>query len=374
MNGSIKILKIKGINIYVHWTFIMLIGIILLVNIQNGNDIHKVFWSLAFFISVFISVTLHEFGHALMASRYGIKARGIILLPIGGVASIEKFPEKPEQELLVCLIGPLINLFIAFIIKVFYLQNTEIFNININCSIYDKNCLLINLYFINIGIGLLNLIPAFPMDGGRIFRALLAFKMNYIKATSIATKVGKIIAVGFIALGIILINVILPFVGFFIIFSANTEDIYIRIKSLVKGIKIKDIAIHDYHLLNANMTIIEASEVLKYIYSNYFIIMQETLPISVISRLDIMKAYSKGMYSKSLIDIVNKEIHVIDGEMEIVMVLEKLAKHSEYIHPVIVNNYYAGAISLNIVIEYLLLHKRAEIEKNKILSIIKLLN
>lgn len=373
MYGAIHFMKIHGISLFIHWTFLLLTGLVIFVNVQQGNNLIQMAWSVLFILAVFACVTLHEFGHALVAAAYGIRAKHILLLPVGGIASIEKFPDNPGQELLISMAGPATNLLIAALLWMVIQQQAGFINFFPDTNITEGKYFFLNLYMINVGLAIFNLIPAFPMDGGRILRALLAFRLNYLQATSIAAATGRIIAVIFIALGIVLVNFILPLVGIFIVLSANTEEFYLRLKFLVKGIKIKDMAIHDYHVLNAHMTILEAADILKMNYSKYFILAEGTKPVGSISRIEIMKALAEKKYSDLLIETANPEINCLEGEEDVDIVLEQLAGHEDYVYPVVVNNYYTGAINLNQVIEYLLLHKTDSKQYKRVMSLAGLL-
>jgi len=374
MRGAYKLLSIRGINISVHWTFLLLIGWVLLVNAERGNNIEYLSWSVLFILAVFACVTLHELGHALMAARFGIKAKDIILLPVGGIASIEKFPESPRQELAISIAGPVVNIVIASLIWLILLPDSSFMETPQDISIMHGHDFLYNLRIVNIGLAVFNLIPAFPMDGGRILRALLGFKLNYIQATTIATNVGKFIAVIFIAAGILLINPFLPVIGIFIIFSAGAEEYYLRLKSLVKGIKLNERLMYDYNALQTNMTIKEAANILMSNHSKYFVLMDGANPVGTINRLEIVKAISEMNYNEPLKKLVTKELEYLNGTQDVETVLEKLAHNDERIFPVMENNQFVGVVSLNHIIEYLLLHKVDTKEYDRIKSLVGLLH
>lgn len=373
MRGSYKILIIRGISLQVHWTFILLIGWVLLVNAGAGNDINQISWSVLFLLAVFVCITLHEFGHALVAGRFGIEAKEIVLLPIGGIASIEKFPDNPRQELAISIAGPLVNLAIAGLLGLF-IPGTPLIKNDPGMSIMHGHDFIYNLRIVNISLAVFNLIPAFPMDGGRILRALLGFKLNYIQATTVAATVGKIIAILFIVSGIILINPLLPAIGIFIIFSAGVEEYYLRLKSLVKGIKLNEVMMYDYNNLQANATVQEASNVLNSNHSKYFILMDGIVPKGTINRMEIIKALAEMNYNQPVKNLVKEKLELLNGDSEIETVLEKLARNDEQIYPVMDNSHFVGVVSLNHIIEYLLLNKVNTKEYPRIKSLAGLLH
>jgi Zn-dependent protease/predicted transcriptional regulator len=373
MRGSYKILNIRGISLYIHWTFLFLIGWVILINANTGNNVEQITWSLIFLLAVFACITLHELGHALMAARFGIKAKEIVLLPIGGIASIEKFPDNPSQELSISIAGPMVNIVIAGLIWLF-IPNISFIDVDQHITIMHGHDFLYNLLVVNILLAVFNLIPAFPMDGGRILRALLGFKLNYIQATTIAATVGKIIAILLIIAGIVLINPILPAIGIFIIFSAGAEEYYLRLKSLVKDLKLNEVLMYEYNSLQANMTVQEASNILNSNYSKYFILMDGNNPIGTINRMEIIKAIADMNYTEPLRNLAKEKLHSLNGNEEIDTVLEELARSEERIYPVMDNSKFVGVVSLNHIIEYLLLNKVNTKEYSRIRSLAGLLH
>jgi len=373
MRGSYKILTIRGISIQIHWTFLLLIGWVILVNANAGNNVEQLSWSLIFLLAVFVCITLHELGHALMAARFGIQAKEIVLLPIGGIASIEKFPDNPRQELAISIAGPLVNIGIAGLLWLL-IPNIPLISNQPHMTIMHGHDFLYNLRLVNVILAIFNLIPAFPLDGGRILRALLGLKLNYIQATTIAATVGKVIAILFIASGIVLINPVLPAIGVFIIFSAGAEEYYLRLKSLVKGIKLNEVLMYDYNSLQANMTVQEASNVLNSNHSKYFILMDGINPVSSIKRMEIIKALAEMNYNEPVKNLVREHIECLNGDKEIDTVLEKLAKNDERIFPVMDNSHFIGVVNLNHIIEYLLLNRVNTKEYPRIRSLAGLLH
>jgi len=373
MAGAFKLISIKGIRLFVHWTFLFLVGWVVLVNARLGNNIEQLAWSVLFIVAVFACVALHEFGHALVASRFGIQAKNIILLPIGGIASIEKFPGNPKQELAISIAGPMVNFAIAGILALFLHPFMFLWETPPDVSITHGHDFLYNLYAVNIGLAAFNLIPAFPLDGGRILRALLGFKLNYIRATTIVATLGKIIAGLFIVAGLVFFNLVLLVIGIFIIFSASAEEHYLRLKALVQGIKIKDIQMYDYNSLESKTTVKEAASVLMNNHSKYFIVMDGPHPIGSINRIEIIKAIAEMKYEIAVGDLLRKGLSYLDGEKEADTVLEKLAASDERLYPVMENGLFTGVINFNQIIEYLLIHKAETKEYGRIKSLTGLL-
>ncbi|MDB2497393.1 site-2 protease family protein, partial [Verrucomicrobiales bacterium] len=195
MKWSLKLGRLFGIDVYLHFTFLLLLGFLGLYYWRSTHEVAGALEGVSFILALFACVLLHEFGHSLMARRYGIKTRDITLLPIGGVARLEKIPEEPVRELWVALAGPAVNVVIAALLFIGLLatgglSSTQEFTES-GGSFFQR------LLVVNLIIVAFNLLPAFPMDGGRVLRALLAFKMGRRRATIIAANVGQVMAIGF---------------------------------------------------------------------------------------------------------------------------------------------------------------------------------
>src|SRR5688572_26248428 len=205
MKASLYLGKIAGVKLFIHWTFLILLIWVFASNYLQTHNLTQALVGCVFILILFVCVILHEFGHAMAARIYKIPTKSITLLPIGGVAQIERFPEKPGQEMVVAFAGPLVNVIITGILFVSLyftnhlpgLHNLE--QLNIIQSVPD---FLFQLLIVNAGLALFNLIPAFPMDGGRALRSFLLFWTERGKATKVAAGVGKFFAVGFILLGL----------------------------------------------------------------------------------------------------------------------------------------------------------------------------
>src|SRR2546425_243200 len=181
MKWSLKLGSFAGIRVYLHWTFVLLLGWILFSHLGRGHDWAEAWTGVGFIIALFGCVLLHEFGHALTAKRYGIRTQDITLLPIGGIARLERLPENPRQELWVTLAGPAVNVVIAgvlFMVLWFVYRMNEFFQVRL----LEGNFLL-RLMWVNVFLGVFNMLPAFPMDGGRVLRALLSMRLGRAKAT-----------------------------------------------------------------------------------------------------------------------------------------------------------------------------------------------
>ncbi len=189
MKWSLKLGSIDGIGVYLHWTFVLLIGWIFLGSLGAGRTPGEALAGVGFILALFACVLLHEFGHALTAKRYGVSTRDITLLPIGGVARMERIPEQPMQEFWVAVAGPAVNAVIAallFLILLLLGRADPMVAIGGIPSGFLEQLMWVNLF-----IGAFNLLPALPMDGGRVLRALLSLRPGRLRATAIAANLGR---------------------------------------------------------------------------------------------------------------------------------------------------------------------------------------
>lgn len=218
MRWSIKLGTISGIQLYLHWTFLILLGWVFFYDL-GGIGLPAAAQRVLFVLSLFACIVLHELGHALAARKYGIPTRDITLLPIGGVARLERMPREPKQELWVALAGPLVNVAIAATLLA-VLTATRLSGTSFLAS---QAAFLWPLMWINLFLIAFNLLPAFPMDGGRVLRALLAQRLEYVRATRIAARIGQGMAVLFLLSSYPLGNPMLALIGVFIFFGARNE-------------------------------------------------------------------------------------------------------------------------------------------------------
>ncbi len=252
---SFQLARIAGIDVRVHVTFFLLLLWFGFVYFSSGGWGAMV-TGLFFILLLFGCVILHEFGHALAARAYGIRTPDITLLPIGGIARLERFPEKPWQELVVALAGPAVN---VVIVLGLYIVLGTFFDFQDLADIAEgRGNLLVKLLAINVILVVFNLLPAFPMDGGRVLRALLAMQMKHARATRIAAVVGQAMAVGFGLLGLFGGNPFLILIAVFVFFGAQTEASYAAFKEAAEDTRVSDIMGPMGPVLHLGMSVTQA--------------------------------------------------------------------------------------------------------------------
>jgi Zn-dependent protease len=238
MKWSLRVGEFAGIGVYLHFTFLFLLGWIALAAWLQTGSAAAAAATAGFAIALFVSVVLHEYGHALMARRFGIPTRDITLLPIGGVARLERMPTEPRQEMLVALAGPLVNIVIAASIWLWLPMLTG-FGAELGWALglggsgeasVGLTVFLERLAQVNVFLALFNLIPAFPMDGGRVLRAALAMRTSYPSATAIAAAIGRMAAVVFGLVGLVT-NPFLVLIAVFVWIAAGQEAQMVRMRA-----------------------------------------------------------------------------------------------------------------------------------------------
>jgi len=254
MGKNLAEFRLLGIDVKVHWSFVLVLAFgAFLYGAGPAGWLVGGLYGILTFLLLFVCVTLHEYGHALTARRFGIQTRSILLLPIGGVANLERMPEKPIQELLIVIAGPLVNFAIAaLLVPIVFLFGTEAASGLGQASVIVDNLrepgllnLLLYLFLTNVLLGFFNLLPAFPMDGGRLLRSLLAMVMPYMQATRIAVFVGRLMAVAFAIYGIFSGGISLLLIAFFVYVGGSAELEAVSSRAVLRGVRAGAAVAHD---------------------------------------------------------------------------------------------------------------------------------
>jgi Zn-dependent protease len=259
MSWSWKICRLAGIPIYIHWTFLILIAWVIYGHWAAGNDLATTAEGVGFVLSIFACVVFHELGHALAARRYGVPTADITLLPIGGVARLQRIPEHPAEELVVAIAGPLVNVVIVVALLVAGVRAPEMNN---DPQFLVQGQFLQKLLYVNVFLVLFNMLPAFPMDGGRVLRALLAFRMEYTRATQLAARIGQFMAILFGYLGLTSGNPMLLLIALFVWIGAEGEARQVQERLTLRDIPIRDAMLTEYRTLAPSDTLGHAAELL----------------------------------------------------------------------------------------------------------------
>ena len=306
MAWSFSIGRFAGSEVRVHVTFFLLLAWIGIVHYQVGGA-QAAIEGLAFIIAIFACVIAHEFGHALAARRYGIRTPDITLLPIGGLARLERMPEKPGEEIVVALAGPAVNFVIAIMLIVALgvrLDPAALAQIENPATGFFARLAAVNVF-----LALFNLIPAFPMDGGRVLRALLAIRYPRVRATEIAARVGQGFAFLLGFLGLIGPNPILIFIAIFVYLAATAEAQATGLQDVARHLGVRDAMITSYEALGPQATIRDAAEALLRTTQSEFPIVDGAGRLrGFLTRTDMIKAMSRTGPDTPVIEAMVAEI------------------------------------------------------------------
>jgi Zn-dependent protease len=309
MRWSVRLGRITGIDVFMHATFLLLllwVGVSYFLPRRSLGDA----WSgIVFILTVFGIVVLHELGHALMARRFGIRTRDITLLPIGGVARLERMPEDPKQEFLVALAGPAVNVALGVLIAVWMV--TVAHSPLLGEIPLVGGHFLRKLLWVNVALAVFNMVPAFPMDGGRVLRALLAMRMDYSRATHIAASVGQMLALGFGFVGLFT-NPFLVFIALFVWMGAAGESSLVQLKSSLSGIPVSRAMITDYQTLNSTESLQSAVDHILAGFQQDFPVMRHGELVGVLVREDLMKALAREGVGARVAEAMRTEFETAD--------------------------------------------------------------
>jgi Zn-dependent protease/predicted transcriptional regulator len=287
MGWSLHLGRWLGTDVYLHFTFLLLLAFIGLSQGLIGGSLDAAFGGVLFFTGLFLCVLLHEFGHALAARRYGIATRDITLLPIGGLARLERMPEKPSQEFVVALAGPAVNVIIAFGLFVGLKLGGGWVPLSSLSTIGGNT--LERLFVGNVFLVVFNLVPAFPMDGGRMLRALLAMRLNHARATRIAARIGQGIAVLFGFIGLFG-NPMLLLIAVFVWLGAAQEAVASELKSSISGARVHDAMLTEFKTLAPDDTLGEAARLLLASSQQDFPVVDRDAVVGILTHRELLGA------------------------------------------------------------------------------------
>ena len=319
MKGAVKILTAFNIPVFIHWSFGLILAYVLFVANDEGLSSGETVWAVITILGLFFCVTLHEFGHALAARRYGVGTKDIALYPIGGIARLERLPKKPMQEFVVAIAGPLVNFAICLILlpyMIFMPDSLDIMQAGRSFA-GSASDFLPAMFILNLGLGIFNLIPAFPMDGGRIFRALMSLKLDRVKATLVAARLGQIIAALAVFYGLQgKLGATSAFIGFFIFMMAQQEYRFVKTEAKLNSAFVKDIMRTEFTRFFPEEPIYSAiNELRKNIERNFLVFNREEKLVGTLEQRDILKAMKEERRTSEVQVYMNKKVVAVSKEM-----------------------------------------------------------
>jgi Zn-dependent protease/predicted transcriptional regulator len=297
--------RIAGIDIQVHATFLLLLAWIAYAQYRSIGTTAAAISGVVFTLAVFASVVLHELGHALTAAHFGVKTRGILLWPLGGVAQLEQIPDEPREELLIAAAGPAVTIVIALILYAI-LRATGV-PIDYHNAFGGNGGFLERLLWINVVLAAFNLLPAFPMDGGRILRALIAMRIDHARATAIAAGIGQGFALAFGLYGLFVSgNIWLVFIAFFVWLAAASEARASRFKSVLDGIPVSRVMITNVETLSPSDPLSVAVDHVVAGFQHDFPVVDKGKVVGVLTRSDLLRAVAQGQPGATVGDIMER--------------------------------------------------------------------
>ncbi|MCX8172653.1 MAG: M50 family metallopeptidase [Archaeoglobaceae archaeon] len=307
MDASLRIAKVKGIDVMIHWSLFVILFILSSYFYTSSKpfgfadleELERIVFSILASVFVFIAVLLHELAHSLVAMRYGVRVKGIMLFIFGGVAMLEKIPRNPKEELAIALAGPFASLTIALLS----------FSVALSTSGSVSMFFLISAYFNSI-LTIFNLIPAFPMDGGRVLRSIIARKTSYNKATKTAAGVGKAVAIVMGIIGFFTVNIWLMLIALFIYLGAAEEEKIVTAETLLSRFAIRDIMTREVVSISPETKVSEVIDLMfKYKHLGYPVVKDGEL-VGIVTLKDIINVNP----SAKVEEVMSKEVLTLKPE------------------------------------------------------------
>jgi Zn-dependent protease/predicted transcriptional regulator len=350
MKWAWRVGQILGIRVYIHATFVLLLAWVGVSGYLATRSLPGAAVSVLFIVALFGCVLLHEFGHALTARRFGIATRDITLYPIGGLARLERMPDDPRQELWVALAGPAVNIMIVVVGLGWLaasggLSGFSPFNM-------AQGSFLNRILAVNISLVLFNLLPAFPMDGGRVVRALLAMRMEYTRATQFAATLGQAMALAFGLVGLFA-NPFLLFIAFFVWIGAGQEASMVQMKWALGGIPVERAMVTEFHVLPASTTLGEVVELVLHGSQQDFPVEEAGHVVGLLTRKDLFAALAQHGREAGVRGAMRRELQTVDASDMLETGLRVLQACGCHTVPVIRREALVGLLTTENVGEFL---------------------
>jgi Zn-dependent protease len=357
MKWSLSLGRWFGIPVYLHFTFLMVLGFLVLTHWLGSRSVTATLAGAGFFAAIFACVLLHEFGHALMARRYGIGTKDITLLPIGGLARLERMPDKPVQELWIAVAGPAVNVAIVAGLA-FWLLLTNTFE-PVSSLSATQGSLIERLMMVNGFLVLFNLLPAFPMDGGRVLRSLLAMRMDYAQATSIAGRLGQGMALVFAFLGLFT-NPMLLLIALFVWIGAAQEMHAAETRSVLAGVTVGQAMITDYRSLSGDERLEEVARLVLDGSQQDFPVVQEGHITGLLERRHLLDGLTRLGPAAQVSEVMVREVPMIPEDEALEELLARNLHQEFSTLPVVSGHRVVGLFTVENLTELLLLKSALE--------------
>jgi len=360
MGWSWRIGRIAGIRVFIHATFLLLIVWIGVAQWMRDRDLAASAAAVAFVLALFACVVLHELGHALTARRYGIKTRDITLLPIGGVARLERMPDEPKQELWVALAGPAVNVAIAAVLFGVLLATggpQPLAGTSATGGPFLERLLVMNVF-----LAAFNMLPAFPMDGGRVVRALLATRLDYTRATQIAATLGQGMALAFGLLGLFT-NPMLLFIALFVWIGAAQETHMAQVRTALSGIPVGRAMMTEFHALSPADPLSRAVEVMLQSAQQDFPVVEDGRVVGVLTRTALLAALTAKGESAPVREAMTSEFCLADPLDMLESAFSRLQERDCSTLPVVRGGRLVGLVTLDNIGELMMVRNALQTKR-----------
>lgn len=357
LTGAWRVGRAFGITFQVHFLFPLILVWAGWSAYAHKQDVGQAVQAVWFVMLLFVVVVLHELGHALAARRYGIATKDITLLPIGGVARLERMPEKPEQELVIALAGPLVNVILILPLAAIVWMTNE--PMSLERTLAGEWTVWERLLVANVFLAVFNMIPAFPMDGGRVLRALLAMRLPYAQATNVAAGVGQTFAIFMGVVGLF-INPFLLLIAVFVWLGAAGEAARTRLKAALQGVPVRDVMVTEFQTIDAGEPVSSAVASLLNGYQDNFPVMEGGQFVGVLTRKDIVRALSANEGEQPVRGYFTRQTATASLSDDLMEVLARLEECECHIMPVLSGGEMVGLVTPENLGEFLMLNSASE--------------
>jgi Zn-dependent protease len=386
MRGSVKIANLFGIPVFIHWSFWLLFLFVAYIS----TSFSSIAFNSVYVLALFVCVVMHEFGHALSARFYGVSTQDITILPIGGVARLDKMPEKPLQEFVVAIAGPAVNVVIALVLGliVYGSFSFQLGAAEIRAVVADGETplnMLFTLLISNIGLVVFNMIPAFPMDGGRVFRALLSIRLGRSRATYIASIFGQVISVGFIIFALLPLlryvftpytdigmsltfiwwkfQPVLALISVFIFTTARNEYKSVRMDEIMSRHTVVNVLRpHFTRLKTSDLMQTASTEMAKGVESNFLVFDDADILRGVLQDDDILDAAKNKHYDALVFTYMTHELKKISPFDSIKDVYYKMLETGQYLMPVMQDDTVTGVVDMVMLQNFIKFQEKVKAE------------
>jgi Zn-dependent protease/predicted transcriptional regulator len=352
MKRSLKIGAVSGIGIFLHWTFLLLVAALGAFYYVQSQSISGALAGVGLILAVFVCVVLHELGHALTARRFGVGTRSITLYPIGGLARLQRIPSEPMKEFWIAISGPAVNLVIAIVLGIVLVALGGSFNPFALQA--PGSHPVASLMWINLALTGFNLLPAFPMDGGRVLRALLAMRQDYASATQTAANVGQAMAILFGLFGLLSFNPVLLFIALFVYVGAQQESKQAMYRTFTEGTPVRQAMVTRFARLEEEDTLDDAVDELLAGTDHDFPVVKEGKVVGLLRRKQLIEALSAHDRDTSVREVADREFFTTGPRAPLDDVFQRMNEASCTTVPVEEDGQLVGLLTLENVGELIM--------------------